>query len=104
MKLSIAFLALALLGPLNAAPEKVLVITDGDISVVTEHLEDGWTVKHQGVSSSGAGVGINKEFRSIVVFTLSPPSEEILAAAKEKREKEWAQKRIDYLNKRLETK
>ena len=104
----VGVLCIALLGSvLNAAPEKVIVITDGDVAPVTALLEDGWTVKHQSASASGAGDRRWREFRSTIVFTLTPPSDEVLAAANAKREEArkaaWAKKKAEYeASKRVE--
>ncbi len=40
---------------------------------------------------------MDKEFQMLIVFTLTPPSDELLAAAEARRKAEWQKKREEFL-------
>lgn len=109
MKTLLAILLACIAPALRAEPERVLVVTDADVSSVNRLLEDGWTVKHQSVAIAGAGGTSSsfKEFRSLCVFTLTPPAPEVLEAARATRAAERAaelqKRREEYLKQRAAT-
>lgn len=83
-----------------AEPERVIVST-GDFRDINRLLSEGWTVKHQSVAAASASnqYGIVGD-RTIFVFTLSPPSQEVLDANEAKRQAEFQKRREEYLAKK----
>jgi len=89
----------------SGEPEKVILIKDGDVNEVNAYLSDGWTVKHQSAAASGAGTtAYQREYHVYFLFTLTPPSDEVLAVVRARKEAErkaaWERKKAEYQAKR----
>lgn len=91
-------LAVALLSSLSAfEPEIVVVLstTNGDVRQIAGYLSQGWTVKHQSAVEGPDIGGVT------LIFTLSPPTPQVVAAVAEKRRIAEAA-RLDALKKKRE--
>ena len=83
-------------------PERVIVIANStDVSPVTRLLNDGWTVKFQSVAL--ANMDAQQETQTLLVFTLTPPSDGVFAAIEAKRavavKEAFEKKRAEWLAK-----
>jgi hypothetical protein len=98
-------------GALEAAPEQVVAILSNtgkapDLTQLTALLNRGWIVKQHSSTLSGDGMFPNV----LLVFIMSPPSDEVLsrteaqllAEAQKQEERRLAEVRMEYARKRAE--
>ena len=103
MKTLFAVLLLAAVAS-AAPPEAVIVLNSHDVTKVASMLVEGWTVKHQSMAVAFPQVDyISPKPHVIMVFTLTPPPPEVLAATAERKRAEFAKKREEYAKKKAGT-
>lgn len=73
------FVAILLLSPICLiAEEKIFLILDKDLSLINKYLDNGWTVKHQSVStsvSSANSYDTSGKYSTIMLITLEKKEE-----------------------------
>jgi len=83
---------------LHAEPERIIIANEKTIEYVQQLLNDGWTVKHQSIT-------YDRDYtKTIIVFTLTPPTKEVRDELERKRKEEFAKKREEFLRKQEESK